>query len=166
MMSIRTPLTDRIKKIKSKNHKCMNTKVMFSSKDMTWETPIELFNELNDEFNFTLDPCCVSETAKCQRYFTPETDGLSQDWSKDVVYVNPPYGREIAKWVKKSHDESKKGATVVMLIPARTDTRWFHDYIYQKAEIRFMKGRVKFLQQGVKKDSAPFPTMIVIFKRD
>lgn len=135
---------------------------MFSSKDMTWETPINLFNLLNDEFNFTLDPCCEKETAKCVKYFTPESNGLIQDWSNDIVFVNPPYGREIGSWVKKS---SESNATVVMLIPARTDTRWFHDYIYHKAEIRFMKGRVKFLQQGIEKDAAPFPTMIVIFKK-
>lgn len=137
---------------------------MFSSKDMTWETPHELFNEINKEFNFTLDPCCVPTTAKCEKFYTPIENGLIQDWSKEIAFVNPPYGREIGDWVKKSHEESLKGATVVMLIPARTDTRWFHEYIYNNAEIRFMKGRVKFLQEGQKKDAAPFPTMLVIFK--
>lgn len=142
----------------------MNKELMFSSKDMTWETPHELFNEINKEFNFTLDPCCVPTTAKCEKFYTPIENGLIQDWSKEIAFVNPPYGREIGDWVKKSHEESLKGATVVMLIPARTDTRWFHEYIYNNAEIRFMKGRVKFLQEGQKKDAAPFPTMLVIFK--
>jgi site-specific DNA-methyltransferase (adenine-specific) len=143
----------------------MNKELMFSSKDMTWETPKEVFQELDKEFNFTLDPCCSKETAKCDKYYTPQENGLIQDWSKDVVYVNPPYGREIVDWVRKSAEEASKGAVIVMLIPARTDTRWFHDYIYNKAEIRFLKGRIKFLQGGKQKDAAPFPTMLVIFKK-
>jgi len=138
--------------------------VFYSSKDLCWETPKELFDVLNNEFVFTLDPCCLKETAKCKKYFTTTDDGLAQDWSKDKVFINPPYGREIGKWVKKAHDESKKGALCVMLIPSRTDTRWFHDYILNNAEIRFMKGRTYFIQNGIKGGSAPFPTMIVIFK--
>lgn len=139
--------------------------VLFSSKRTEWETPLDLFEELNKEFNFTLDPCATSKTAKCAKYFTEEEDGLVQDWSNEIVYVNPPYGTEVIKWVKKSLDEAKKGATVVMLLPARTDTRWFHWYIYNKAEIRFIMGRIKFLIDGEEKDPAPFPSMIVIFKK-
>ena len=140
----------------------MNNELMFSSKDETWTTPQDFFNELNSEFNFTLDPCCLPNTAKCKKYYTPKENGLIQDWSNESVFVNPPYGREIYDWVKKCSEESKKENTkVVMLIPARTDTKYFHDFIYHKAsEIRFLKGRLKF---GDSKNSAPFPSMVVVF---
>lgn len=143
----------------------MNTDLMFSSKDDSWETPPSLFNILDMEFNFTLDPCCTKQTAKCKKFFTKEEDGLIQDWSKDIVFVNPPYGREIGKWVEKSYNEAKKGAKVVMLIPSRTDTKWFHDFIYNKAEIRFLKGRIRFLQNKKELNAAPFPTMLIIFNK-
>lgn len=143
----------------------MNTDLMFSSKDDSWETPPSLFNILDMEFNFTLDPCCTKQTAKCKKFFTKEEDGLIQDWSKDIVFVNPPYGREIGKWVEKSYNETKKGAKVVMLIPSRTDTKWFHDFIYNKAEIRFLKGRIRFLQNKKELNAAPFPTMLIIFNK-
>ena len=130
---------------------------------MCWETPQSIFDSLNDEFNFTLDPCCLPDTAKCKKYFTPIENGLKQSWSNENVFVNPPYGREIKNWVEKC---SKEKTLSVMLIPARTDTKWFHEYIYNKpnVEVRFMKGRIKFLQDKIEKDAAPFPTMIVIFK--
>ena len=143
----------------------MNTDLMFSSNDDSWETPPSLFNILDMEFNFTLDPCCTKQTAKCKKFFTKEEDGLIQDWSKDIVFVNPPYGREIGKWVEKSYNEAKKGAKVVMLIPSRTDTKWFHDFIYNKAEIRFLKGRIRFLQNKKELNAAPFPTMLIIFNK-
>ena len=143
----------------------MNTDLMFSSNDDSWETPPSLFNVLDMEFNFTLDPCCTKQTAKCKKFFTKEEDGLIQDWSRDIVFVNPPYGREIGKWVEKSYNEAKKGAKVVMLIPSRTDTKWFHDFIYNKAEIRFLKGRIKFLQNKKELNAAPFPTMLIIFNK-
>lgn len=142
----------------------MNTQLMFSSKDHDWETPPEIFNKLNEEFHFTLDPCCVPETAKCNKFYTPGDNGLTKSWGSEVVFVNPPYGRELKNWVIKSRYESMQGATVVMLIPSRTDTSYFHDNIYGKAEIRFMRGRVKFLKNGETKDAAPFPTMIVVFR--
>ena len=140
----------------------MNTKVMFSSETDLWSTPQDFFDELNAEFHFTLDPCATRENAKCARFFTVEDDGLKQDWQGETVFCNPPYGREIGKWVKKCYEESKKpGTTVVMLIPARTDTSYFHDYIYGKArEIRFIRGRLKF---GDATNSAPFPSMVVVF---
>lgn len=140
----------------------MNNELMFSSKDETWTTPQDFFNELNSEFNFTLDPCCLPNTAKCKKYYTPKENGLIQDWSNESVFVNPPYGREIYDWVKKCSEESKKENTkVVMLIPARTDNKYFHDFIYHKAkEIRFIRGRLKF---GDSKNSAPFPSMVVVF---
>ena len=136
---------------------------MFSRKDQTWETPIDFFNELNREFNFTLDPCCAKETAKCEKFYTEKENGLIQDWGGETVFCNPPYGREQKKWIQKCFKEGQKqNTTVVMLIPARTDTIAFHEYIYGKAEIRFIKGRLKF---GGAKTSAPFPSMIVVFKK-
>ena len=142
----------------------MNTDLMFSSVDHTWETPPDLFAELNREFNFTLDPCCSHENHLCESYYTKEDDGLSRDW-RGTAFVNPPYGRELAQWVRKCHAEAGRGITSVMLIPARTDTRWFHDYIYNQAEVRFLRGRIKFGARGVAStNSAPFPSMIVIFR--
>jgi len=135
--------------------------VLFSSKTDEWETPQALFDELDREFGFTLDVCALPENAKCDLFFTPETDGLSQSWKGHICWMNPPYGREIGKWVKKAYEESQRGATVVCLLPARTDTRWFHDYIYGKAEIRFLRGRIKFVGA---ENSAPFPSMIVIYR--
>lgn len=142
-----------------------NLETMLSSKDMTWETPQEFFDKLNAEFSFTLDPCASKETAKCKKFYTIEDDGLSKDWVGETVFCNPPYGSAIKNWVKKCSDEGDKPkTTVVMLIPARTDTRYFHDFIYNKAEMRFIKGRLKFLVNKKEMSSAPFPSMIVIFK--
>ena len=139
-----------------------NIKALFSSSNTEWYTPQDFFDKLNEEFHFTLDPCALPSNAKCERYFTPQDNGLLQDWGGETVFCNPPYGKAIADWVRKCSEESKKpNTTIVMLIPARTDTRYFHDYIYRKAkEIRFIKGRLKF---GGAKTSAPFPSMIVIF---
>lgn len=138
----------------------MNTEAMFSSKTDEWATPQDFFDELNREFQFTLDPCADHTNHKCAAYYTKEQDGLAQSWKGETVFCNPPYGRELPKWIKKCHDEAEH-ATVVMLIPARTDTRAFHSYIYGKSEIRFIKGRLKF---GNSKNSAPFPSMVVIFR--
>lgn len=133
--------------------------VIFSRDTDNWATPQWLFDELDNEFHFTLDACASSENAKCKTFFSKVQDGLQQDWS-GTVWCNPPYGRQIAKWVEKASDAASKGNTVVMLIPARTDTAWFHDYVYGKAEVRFVRGRVKF---GDAKYNAPFPSMIVIW---
>lgn len=138
----------------------MNTRAMFSSNTDLWETPHEFFEKLNDEFNFTIDVCALPENAKCAQYYTPEEDGLSQPWT-GVCWCNPPYGREIGKWVKRAYGQTLQGTTTVMLLPARTDTRWFHNYILGKAEVRFVRGRLKF---GNSKNSAPFPSMVVIFR--
>ena len=136
--------------------------VHYSSKTNEWSTPQDFFNELDKEFNFTLDPCSTRENAKCTKYFTVEDDGLKQDWSNDVVFMNPPYGREIKYWVQKAYEESLKGATVVCLIPSRTDTQYWHDYIFGKADdIRFLKGRLKF---GGSKNPAPFPSAVIVYK--
>lgn len=136
----------------------MNTDVMFSSKTDMWETPEAFFRALDAEFHFTLDVCAVPENAKCRVFYTPEQDGLAQKW-EGCCWCNPPYGREIGKWVKKAAEAE---CTVVMLLPARTDTAWFHDYVYGKAEIRFVRGRLKF---GGSKNSAPFPNLVAIFRR-
>ena len=141
-----------------------NLKTMLSSKDMDWETPQDFFDELDKEFNFTLDPCATAKTAKCKKYYTKEDDGLSKGWAGEVVFCNPPYGTEIKNWVRKCSEESRKNDTIiVMLIPARTDTIYFHEYIYHKAKIRFIKGRLKFGGKQKGSGSAPFPSMIVIF---
>lgn len=143
----------------------MNTGVMFSSKTDQWATPQYFYDELNREFNFTLDPCADDYNHKCEKYFTKEIDGLSQDWSGQRVFCNPPYGKEIGDWVKKCYEEVQNGCPLaVLLVPARTDTRWFHNYIYKKAaEIRFIKGRLKF---GDAQNSAPFPSMVVVFREE
>ena len=134
--------------------------VLFSSNRMDWETPQDLFDELNKEFSFNLDPCADEHNAKCKRYYTKEQDGLMQDWGTYTVFCNPPYGREIGKWVEKC---AKHAGIAVMLIPARTDTKWCHAWIYRRnnAEIRFLPGRLHF---GGSKNSAPFPSMIVVFR--
>ena len=132
---------------------------MLSSKDMDWETPQDFFDKLNKEFHFTLDPCATKKTAKCKKYYTKKDNGLNKNWSNETVFCNPPYGQEIKHWVKKCAEANTK---VVMLIPARTDTIYFHEYIYSKAEIRFIKGRLKF---GKANNSAPFPSMLVIFNK-
>lgn len=140
----------------------MNTDLMFSSKDMSWTTPRDKFKEWDDEFHFTLDPASTHENALCEKHYTIKENGLLQDWGGETVYCNPPYGREVKHWVKKCYEESlKPNTTVVLLIFARTDTKYFHDYIYGKAELRFIKGRLKF---GNCKNSAPFPSMIAIFR--
>lgn len=137
----------------------MNTELMFSSNTDLCSTPKDFFDKLDQEFHFTLDPCATSDNAKCEKYYTKEQDGLQQEW-RGTVFCNPPYGRELPKWIKKCHDESTH-STVVMLIPARTDTKAFHDYIYGQSEIRFVRGRLKF---GNSKNSAPFPSMVVVFR--
>lgn len=140
----------------------MNTNVMFSSKSNEWSTPPSFFNEVNKEFNFNLDPCSTDENHKCDKYYTIKDDGLSKDWSGHNVWCNPPYGRNIGKWVEKCYREGCKDNTLVaLLIPARTDTKYFHDYILHRAEIRFIPGRLKF---GNSNNSAPFPSMLVIFR--
>lgn len=139
-----------------------NLKALYTSNTDEWATPQEFFDKLNAEFHFTLDPCALPTNAKCAKYYTPQDNGLSQNWGGEIVFCNPPYGRAIYDWVRKCSEESKKpNTTVVALIPARTDTRYFHEYIYNKArEVRFVRGRLKF---GNSKNSAPFPSMVVVF---
>ena len=130
----------------------MNIDLMFSSKDQTWETPQDFFDKVNKEFNFNLDVCAVPETAKCSKFFTPENNALIQKWD-GVCWMNPPYGREIIKWIAKAYNESLNNNTIVCLIPARTDTKYWHNYCMKAKEIRLIKGRLKF---GNASNSAPF----------
>ena len=139
-----------------------NLDVMYSSKTDQWATPPDFFQELNGEFGFDLDPCADEENHKCERFFTKEQNGLLQDWGGCRVFCNPPYGKEIGAWVEKAYHEGHKERTlVVMLIPARTDTKYFHDFILHRAEVRFVRGRLKF---GGAAAGAPFPSMLVIFR--
>lgn len=133
--------------------------IHFSSKTDEWSTPQYLFDKLNAEFFFNLDPCATKENAKCERFFTKEDNGLSKDWSGLRVFMNPPYGKQIRKWVQKAKESN---ATVVCLLPARTDTFWWHEYV-MGAEVRFIRGRLKF---GGSENEAPFPSAIVIFRPD
>ena len=163
-----------------------NLEVHFTNKSNEWETPRSLFKDLDDEFNFTIDVCATKDNTKCERFYNKQSNGLAQSWENEIAFMNPPYGREIGTWIEKAYRESLNGAIVVCLIPARTDTRYWHDYIFPNAEVRFLKGRVKFLNNGeeveyieqlglfgeeqsevVTSDGdmpAPFPSAVVIFK--
>jgi len=134
--------------------------VHFSSQTDEWATPRWLFASLSAEFDFDLDPCSTHENCLCANHYTKTEDGLRQNWSDAVVFMNPPYGRRIGMWIRKAYDSAQQGATVVCLIPARCDTVWWHRYA-MKGEIRLLKGRLKF---GDSKNSAPFPSAIVIFR--
>lgn len=136
----------------------MLTSGLFTSNTPEWETPQDFFDKLDAEFHFDLDVCANDSNHKCDKYYTQEQDGLKQKW-EGMVWCNPPYGREIGKWVKACSEYGN----AVMLLPARTDTRWFHDYIYGKGEIRFIRGRLKF---GGSSNSAPFPSMVVVFRKE
>ena len=137
-------------------------KVMFSSKSDEWGTPTDFFNKLDVVYNFTLDPCATAENAKCKKFYTIEENGLEKDWEGETVFVNPPYSK-IKNWVIKAHTEGQKlNTTVVMLIPSRTDTRWWHQYCMNADKILFVKGRLKF-EGG--EHSAPFPSAVIIFKK-
>jgi len=132
---------------------------MFSSRNSEWATPQALFELWDAAFHFEVDVCATSANAKCKRFFSPEEDGLAQRWAPRVCWMNPPYGREIAKWVKKADEEAERGATVVCLLPARTDTKWWHAYIQYRHQVVFLKGRFKFVGA---KHAAPFPSCIVV----
>ena len=140
-----------------------NTKlVMFSSKSGEWSTPQDFFEKLNWRFGpFDLDPCANPANTKCANFFTEVEDGLTKDWEGFRLFVNPPYGRGIDKWIKKGYLESqKKNTRVVMLIPARPDTKYWHEYVMKASEVYFVKGRLKF---GDSQNSAPFPSAVVVF---
>ena len=134
---------------------------LFTSNTDMWATPLDFFIKLNEEFNFETDVCAIESNTKCKKFFTPEMNGLKQEWT-GVCWMNPPYGRGIGEWIKKAYESSLNGATVVCLIPSRTDTKWWHDYC-MKGEVRLVKGRLKF---GDSKNSAPFPSAVVIFSKN
>ena len=142
----------------------MGKEALFTSDTCEWETPQEFFDQLDKEFHFTLDPCADETNHKCERYFTKEQDGLKQDWSGEIVFCNPPYGRKVGKWVEKCFREVYQGGCkcAVLLLFANTDTKWFHDWIYHKAEVRFIKGRLRF---GGGRVNSPKPSMVVVFRK-
>jgi phage N-6-adenine-methyltransferase len=129
-----------------------------------WETPAYVFDPLNKEFNFTRDPCATRATAKCKRFFTEADDGLARDWGSNVVFMNPPYGKEIYPWTRKARLAAECGATVVGLLPASTDLAWWHDDVVGHAEVRYHRGRVRFLNGGPYTASGFFPSVIVIWR--
>jgi phage N-6-adenine-methyltransferase len=133
--------------------------VHFRSETDLWETPLDFFAELDAEFRFQLDVCAIAENAKCPRFFSPEEDGLTQTWT-GICWMNPPYGRAIGAWIEKAWRSARDGATVVCLVPARTDTRWWHEYVMKASEVRYLRGRLKF---GGEENSAPFPSALVVF---
>lgn len=134
---------------------------LFSNNSNEWATPQNFYDELNKIYKFTLDPAANKFNAKCKKFYTIEDDGLSKTWKNEVVFCNPPYGRNIYKWVEKCYNENKNNNTkIILLIPSRTDTKYFHDFIYKKYPIRFIQGRIKF---GDSKNSAPFPSLLVLF---
>ena len=141
--------------------------VHFMSEKSDWETPQELFNKLHEEFHFTLDAAASDHNHKLPRYYTENTDGLSQDWGGERVFCNPPYGvKETGQWTEKCWKEAQKPNTlVVLLIPARTDRKSFHEFLYNQpnVNIRFLKGRLRFEDRGQKMGTAPFPSMLCIF---
>lgn len=132
--------------------------VLYSSESEVWETPKDLFDKLDTEFHFDIDVCALPFNAKCTTFFTPDQDGLKQKW-EGVCWMNPPYGRTIGAWMSKALEAK---TTVVCLVPARTDTKWWHEYAMKASEIRFVKGRLKF---GDSKNSAPFPSAIIVFRK-
>lgn len=132
---------------------------MMSSKTDLWATPQDFFDKYNSIYNFDVDVCATKENAKCVKYFTTEDDGLSKEWT-GKCWMNPPYGREIIKWMEKAYKSSLCGATVVCLVPARTDTKWWHEFA-MRGKIEFIRGRLKF---GGSKNSAPFPSAVVVFE--
>lgn len=124
-----------------------------------WETPLWLFDALDKEFGFTLDPCASPDNAKCERYFTMDDNGLLRDWGRETVFVNPPYS-ECDVWMRRSYGAAQDGATVVCLVPARTDTNWWHDFA-MKGEVRLLRGRLRF---GDAEANAPFPSAVIVFR--
>lgn len=139
----------------------MINKGLFTSNTDMWETPWDFYNSLDAKYHFETDVCATERNAKAMKFFTPEMNGLAQEWT-GVCWMNPPYGREIGKWVRKAYESARdNGATVVCLLPARTDTAWWHDYIKPYAtSVEFIRGRIKF---GGAKNNAPFPSVVVVF---
>jgi site-specific DNA-methyltransferase (adenine-specific) len=134
------------------------TSVFLRSQTVEWPTEQAFFDQLDREFQFTVDVAATAENAKCARFYDIDSDGLVQDWDGETVWCNPPYGDRIKDWIYKA---ATSDATTVLLVPARTDVKWFHELVIGRAEVRFVKGRLRF---GDAKDFAPFPSMLVIFR--
>lgn len=134
----------------------MKTETLFSSRTEMWETPQWLFDKYNNVYHFTLDVCATEDNAKCEEYYSPEQDSLKQEWT-GMCWCNPPYGRGIERWIQKAIDSS---AVTVMLLPARTDTKWFHELVLPNAKVEFIRGRLRF---GGSANNAPFPSLIAVF---
>lgn len=134
---------------------------LLSSRSVEWPTPKTFYQRLHKEFGFTLDPCATKANAKCARFYTINDDGLSKDWGQHRVFCNPPYGRPLRHWIEKAIQASSKGALVVMLLPASTGTKWFHELVLGKAELRFVKGRLQFGDAGM---SAPFSSVVAVYR--
>jgi len=137
--------------------------VHFSSDSVEWSTPQELFDHYNKIYQFDLDVCASDQNHKVDNYYTKADNGLEMPW-RGVCWMNPPYGREISKWIEKAYMSYKSGSIVVALLPARTDTKYFHSYVYHEAKIEFLKGRVKFIRDDGKTGAAPFPSMVVVWQ--
>lgn len=138
------------------------SEALYSSKKVEWETPQPIFDFINKEWHFDVDVCALPENAKCDTYYTPDQDGLKQIWL-GACWMNPPYGRDIAKWMRKAYNTAKSNhGSVVALVHARTDTKWWHDYAMKATYIIFIKGRLKF---GNAEASCPFPSCFVIFEK-
>jgi site-specific DNA-methyltransferase (adenine-specific) len=145
----------------------MNKDLMFSSESSEWETPDEFFDILDMEYNFQVDLAASESNKKCNLFFSQEDNALDKVWSlyHGYLWLNPPYGKTIKDWVEKCDEQAQQGAKIIALLPARTDTRWFHNHIYKKYEVKFLKGRLKFLLNGEMQNAAPFPSMLVIFEK-
>src|SRR5258708_6578608 len=140
---------------------------LYSSRSEEWATPQAFFDTLNAEFHFDLDAAATNENAKCEAYLTKDDDALAQDWSQfgSVIWCNPPYGKEIGKWFARARYAQKNGVTVVMLAHARTDTRWWHEHVQGIAdEVRFVKGRLRFVGLDGVRSSAPFPSAVIVYR--
>ena len=137
----------------------METEVMFSQATDVWGTPQWLFDALDKEFGFTLDPCSDGTNAKCKKFYSIHDSGMLKDWGTETVFMNPPYS-QCEDWMRKAYGSAQEGATVVCLVPSRTDTEWWHRFA-MKGEVRLLKGRLKF---GDAVNSAPFPSAVIVFR--
>ena len=144
-----------------KRRKRSQQRVYWQSTTDLWETPQNFFDELDREFHFTLDVCAIQINTKCDRFYSPEQDGLLQDWSGEICWMNPPYGLILRQWTQKAYESSKAGSTVVCLLPVRSDTKWWHGYVLPYAEIRYLEKRLKF---GGSPHNAAFPCAVAIFR--
>lgn len=141
------------------------SKVQAPNVNEDWATPMEFFNLLDAEFRFTLDVCAAKWNAKCRTYYDLKKDGLAWPWHGERVWMNPPYGKTISVWLAKARREvSRDCPIVVALIPARTDTGWWHDHVERKAEVRFVRGRIEFVREDGSSGRCPFPSAVVIYR--